>query len=303
MIESPTKKLVVSCGDFLRTSGIITCLEFDGNSFHLIKEIEINHPIPEIAVKGKGITGMCRGKNGNIWMAFSNVIVSVQLDSGKIVEIITDDRFNDLHDLKMVRGKLVVVNSGNESIDTIDVLDKSIKRFDLLGSDMRRKTPEVSNNSNTKPHLHHVSTITYNNKNEMILGFFKQQRIINVDNWEQIGTMMPSPIHDLQFHNEVLHWTTICGKIFSFSEQTSIFDLSKCSVEIGWTRGLLVSDDSFIIGTTAIRDSNSNFFNVLTNTNINNVGAKVTWFPKESNRDPIHYIFNNSQTRKVYCII
>ena len=88
MMESSTKKLIVSCGDFLRTCGIITCLEFDGNSFHLIKEIEINHPIPEIAVKGKGITGMCRGKNGNIWISFSNVIVSVQLDSGEIVEII-----------------------------------------------------------------------------------------------------------------------------------------------------------------------------------------------------------------------
>ena len=53
MMESSTKKLIVSCGDFLKTCGIITCLEFDGNSFHLIKEIEINHPIPEIAVKGK----------------------------------------------------------------------------------------------------------------------------------------------------------------------------------------------------------------------------------------------------------
>ena len=42
MMESYKKKLIVSCGDFLRTSGIITCLEFDGNSFHLIKEIEIN---------------------------------------------------------------------------------------------------------------------------------------------------------------------------------------------------------------------------------------------------------------------
>jgi hypothetical protein len=168
---------------------------------------------------------------------------------------------------------------------------------------MRTKTPEVSNDSNTKPHLHHVSTITYNHKNEMILGFFKQQRIINVDNWKQIGTMTPSPIHDLQFHNEVLHCTTICGKIFSFTEQTSIFDLSKYSIEIGWTRGLLISDDSFIVGTTAIRDSNSNYFNVLTNKKSRDVGAKVTWVPRESNRDPIHYIFNNSETRKVYTII
>jgi len=293
----------VSCGDFLQDNGIITCLEFDGDAFHLIKEMEVNHPRPEIAVKGKGITGMCYGEDGTIWVSFSNVIACIDIDSGDIIETIMDEKFNDLHDLKINQGKLVTVNSGNESVDTIDIQDKCIQRFDLLGAHLRSKTPEVSVNSNTKPHLHHASTVAYNNKNEMILGFFKQQRVMNIENWSQIGTKMPSPIHDLQFYNNILHCTTICGKIFSFDNEVSITDLSKFGMEIGWTRGLHVLEEGFIIGTTAIRDSNSNYFNVLTNISSTDVGARVSWIPKIGIQEPIHYEFNNSQTRKVYCII
>ena len=298
-----SQRILVSCADFSTTSGFITCLEFDGRKFKLLNEVKIPHPNPKIAVQGKGITGMCYGIGGTVWAAFSNMIARIRIDDGTIIETIHDDKFNDLHDLHIKDDNLIAVNSGNESIDFIDIQSGKIERFDLLGDPLRAKTREVTANSDTKPHLHHVSSITYNAQNEMLLAFFKQQRIINIDNWGQIGPRMPSPMHDLQFRNNKLHWTTICGKKYTFDGEISVIDLAEHGMEIGWTRGLRLLDSGFIIGTTAIRENNVNFFSELTKINNINVEARISWIPSSIDQKAIHYEFKNSETRKVYSII
>ena len=297
------QRILVSCADFSTTEGFITCLDFDGRKFQLLNEIIIPHPNPKIAVQGKGISGMCHGSSGTVWAAFSNLIAHIRLDDGTIIETIQDDKFNDLHDLHIKDGKLVAVNSGNESIDFIDIQSGRIERFDLLGDSLREKTRKVTVKSDTKPHLHHVSTITYNDQNEMVLAFFKQQRIINIDNWGQIGPKMPSPIHDLQFSNNKFHWTTICGKKYTFDDKISVIDLAEHGLKIGWTRGLRLLDSGFIIGTTAIRESNVNFFSHLTKINNSEVKGRISWIPPSIDQKAIHYEFENSEKRKVYSII
>ena len=298
-----SQRVLVSCADFSTTEGLITCLDFDGKKFKLLNEIIIPHPNQKIAVQGKGITGMCYGIDGTVWAAFSNLIAHIRLDDGTIIETIDDDKFNDLHDLHIKDGNLVAVNSGNESIDFIDIQSGKIKRFDLLGESLRAKTREVTTDSDTKPHLHHVPTITYNDRNEMVLAFFEQQTIINIDNWRQIGPKMPSPIHDLQFWNNKFHWTTICGKKYTFDGEISVIDLAEHGMKIGWTRGLRLFDSGFIIGTTSIRESNVNFFSDLTKIENMNVEARISWIPSSIEQKAIHYEFENSETRKVYSII
>ena len=298
------RRLMVSGADFRDTTGIISIIEITENGIELLREITIEHPHPKPSEKGKGITGLVFDANSNnVWANFSNVTVNIDLLDECIVEQISNDNFNDLHDLSLHNDKLISVNSGNESIDIIDCKSKEIQRIDLLSPDLQNRKPKVTMFSSTKPHLHHISSACYNAKNELIVGFFKQQRILNIDNWSQIGLRMNSPVHDIQIHGDEVYWTTVCGKVFSSFDEEPIINLEDYCDEIGWSRGLYLIDDYALIGTTALRDSNSKFYSVLTGKKPSGVGAKISMLDIKKKKLVSELELPNSQFRKVYSII
>ena len=233
------RRVAVSGGDFDEMHGTISILEVSEGEITLIKELTLDHPLPHDSQIGKGITGLVFDDIENcIWACFSNTIIKVDLKSESIIELISDPKFNDLHDLFIHEHNLVCVNSGNESIDIIDKSTRNIKRLDFLSEDLRMYVPGVNNFSSTKPHLHHISSARYNHKKELIVGFFKQQRILNIHKWTQIGSRMDSPVHDIQIIGDEVIWTTISGKVYSSTNDQPIVNLNHHYSNVGWVRGL-----------------------------------------------------------------
>ena len=107
-----------------------------------------------MAVRGKGITGLYV-KEEYAWACFSNVVVKVSVADSAVVEVFKDDSFSDLHQLEYHSDKVFVANTGNESVDIISPIDRSIERIDFLG-ELRATRPNTSQTKDTKPHLHHI---------------------------------------------------------------------------------------------------------------------------------------------------
>ena len=298
------QRVAVSGGYFDDMNGHISIYEIMDGDLRPIVNYDLEHPIPDPTQLGKGITGLVYDGNKNLfWACFSNCIVQYNPHSQEITDTIFDSRFNDLHDLFTHNGQLVVVNTGNESIDTINLQTKEVTRFDFLGDDLRKLTPSVTNTSSTKPHLHHLSSASYNKSGDLVVGFFKQQRILNLSNWSQVGKKMDSPVHDIQIVDDEVFWTTISGKVFSSFNDKPILDLKEHCASIGWTRGLYISEDYYLIGSTSIRETNSNFFNILTGENMVNNPAMLVLFDREKNQVTKELILNRADVGKIYSII
>ena len=298
------RTIIVSGGDFREQNGIISIFEISDDGVNLKREIKFTNPFPHSLSIGKGFTGLVHDQNNNdLWASFSNSIVRIDLDTEEVLETITDKNFNDLHDLFLYNERLISINTGNESIDSIDIETKEIERIDFLGSDLRKRTLKCTMYSSTKPHLHHISTARYNQMGELVVGFFKQQRIINIDNWGQVGTVMDSPVHDLQSIGEELFWTTISGKVFSSQSPNPIVDLKDYFNKIGWVRGLYLFDKYVVLGTTSIRDSNSELYSALTGEENYLESSKITVIDSENNRIFAEIPMPDSKFRKIYSII
>ena len=296
--------IIVSGADFREQHGIISIFQISDTGIHLQREIKYANPYPHSLSVGKGITGLVLDQtNHDLWASFSNSIVRIDLNTEQILEVITDESFNDLHDLFIHKDRIISVNTGNESIDLINPETNEIERIDFLGSDLRKRTPESTMYSSTKPHLHHISTARYNKNGELVVGFFKQQRIINIDNWSQVGTVMESPVHDLQVMGDKLLWTTITGKVFTSQSSNPIVDLKDYFGKMGWVRGLYLFDKYVVLGTTSVRDSNLEFFSALTGEQDYLESAKITIVDTENNLIFAEKLMPDSKFRKIYSIV
>ena len=66
-----------------------------------------------------------------------------------------------------------MANTGYESVDIIDLATKRIERIDLLGESLRKNRPEYQQYQDSKPHLHHISSITIDDEEEHYSGYGK----------------------------------------------------------------------------------------------------------------------------------
>ena len=184
-------------------------------------------------------------------------------------------------------------------MDIIDLATKRIERIDLLGDNIRKNRPEYTQDQDTKPHLHHISSITIDDNENIILGMVRQQRILNLTKWEWIGTKHSSPVHDVDFIDGKIWFTTVGGMI-SNSETT--WNLADYQSEIGWTRGLAVTNEGMFVGTTAIRESNHDYYKIITDSNTEKTGAKICFIPFSKNSHPGLVQFDSDERRKVFSI-
>ena len=222
---------------------------------------------------GKGITGIAIDGD-YVWACFSNIIAKVRFSDFVIVDVIEDKHFNDLHEITLHKNRLYVANTGYESVDIIDLTTKRIERIDLLGEGLRKNRPKYQQDQDSKPHLHHISSITIDDEENIILGMVRQQRILNLTKWEWIGSKHSSPVHDVEFIDGKIWFTTV-GGLISNSEET--WNLADYQSEIGWTRGLGVTDEGMYVGTTAIRESNHDYYKIITDSTTERTGAKICY--------------------------
>ena len=64
-----------------------------------------------------------------------------------------------------------------------------------------------------------------------------------------------------------------------------------------------MSKDYFLIGSTSIRETNSNFFNILTGENLVNNPAMLVLFDREKNQVIKELILKRADVAKIYSII
>ena len=291
-------RILVSGGFFDQTIGLLTVIEKTTEGLVVVSDNEIEHPKPEIAVFGKGITGIAIDGD-YVWACFSNIIAKVRISDFVIVDVIEDKHFNDLHEITLYKNRLYVANTGYESVDIIDLTTKRIERIDLLGEGLRKNRPKYQQDRDTKPHLHHISSITIDDNENIILGMVRQQRILNLTKWEWIGTKHSSPVHDVDFIDGKIWFTTV-GGLISNSEET--WNLSDYQSEIGWTRGLAVTDEGMYVGTTAIRETNHDYYKIITDSTTERTGAKISFIPLP-NEDLIRtFEPHNATNRKIFSI-
>lgn len=291
-------RVLVSGGFFDQTIGLLTIIERTTDGLVVVSDNEIEHPKPEISVVGKGITGIAIDGD-YVWACFSNIIAKIRISDFVIVDTIEDKQFNDLHEITLHNNQLYVANTGYESVDIIDLSTKRIERIDLLGENIRKNRPEYNQDQDTKPHLHHISCITIDDNENIILGMVRQQRILNLTKWEWIGTKYSSPVHDVDFINGKIWFTTV-GGLISNSEAT--WNLADYQSEIGWTRGLAVTDEGMFVGTTAIRESNHDYYKIITDSDTERTGAKISLLNPLNVDEPITIELNDSKNRKIFSI-
>ena len=291
-------RVLVSGGFFDQTIGLLTIIERTTDGLVVVSDNEIEHPKPEISVVGKGITGIAIDGD-YVWACFSNIIAKIRISDFVIVDTIEDKHFNDLHEITLHNNQLYVANTGYESVDIIDLATKRIERIDLLGENIRKNRPEYTQDQDTKPHLHHISSITIDDDENIILGLVRQQRILNLTKWEWIGTKHSSPVHDVDFIDGKIWFTTV-GGLISNSETT--WNLADYQSEIGWTRGLAVTHGGMFVGTTAIRESNHDYYKIITDSNTEKTGAKISFLNSLNGEESITIELNDSKNRKIFSI-
>lgn len=271
---------VVSGGDFQRTDGCLSFIDLDveSNALLLRHEVWIDHPLPTLAVRGKGITGLCVDGD-KAWACFSNVIAHVRLSDGAILDLIENDGFNDLHQMSRHGNELVIANTGNESIDTVCLDDQKVTRLDLLGRDLRALRGQSAQDSNTERHVHHVSSVTRNSDGALVVGLGRQARILNATKWSWIGPRMHAPIHDVQVSLNGETWcTTVDGVVWRITGEVETWRVYNGGDSAGWTRGLALCDEGMLIGVTAIRESNRDYFRMITRSAASQSGARLVWY-------------------------
>ena len=291
-------RVLVSGGFFDQTIGLLTIIERTTDGLVVVSDNEIEHPKPEISVVGKGITGIAIDGD-YVWACFSNIIAKIRISDFVIVDTIEDKHFNDLHEITLHNNQLYVANTGYESVDIIDLATKRIERIDLLGENIRKNRPEYTQDQDTKPHLHHISSITIDDDENIILGMVRQQRILNLTKWEWIGTKHSSPVHDVDFIDGKIWFTTVGGLI---SNLETTWNLADYQSEIGWTRGLAVTHEGMFVGTTAIRESNHDYYKIITDSNTERTGAKISFLNSLNGEESITIEINDSKNRKIFSI-
>ncbi len=291
-------RILVSGGFFDQTIGLLTVIEKTTEGLVVVSDNEIEHPNPEIAVLGKGITGIAIDGD-YVWACFSNIIAKVRFSDFVIVDVIEDKHFNDLHEITLHKNRLYVANTGYESVDIIDLATKKIERIDLLGEDIRKNRPKYQQNQDSKPHLHHISSITIDDEENIILGMVRQQRILNLTKWEWIGSKYSSPVHDVEFIDGEIWFTTVGGLICNSVETWNLADYQS---EIGWTRGLAVTDEGMYVGTTAIRESNHDYYKIITDSLTKRTNANICYIPFNKNSERLEIEITNAGNRKIFSI-
>ena len=291
-------RILVSGGVFDQHYGILSVISHSSDGMEIESEHIIEHPIKEISVMGKGITGMALDGD-YVWACFSNLIVKISLDDFSIQDMIENEYFNDLHSIEIHNNHLYIANTGNESVDIINLETRKLERIDLLGEAMRKRRPLYPQDQDTKPHLHHVSSVTVDDEGDLIIGLVRQQRILNLGKWEWLGGKHSSPVHDVESINGKIWFTTVGGTISNSEESWNLADYQS---ELGWTRGLAVTDEGMYVGTTAIRESNQDYYKVITDSSTERTGAKICYIPFNKNSETFELEVPNAGKRKVFSI-
>lgn len=268
-------------------------LEKKGNEVKLEYEtsIIVEPPTPKLRVKNKGFAGGSI-RNNLLWLCSANQVLAYSLADFKLIKIIDDPLFNDLHHVLACDEGLYVVNTGLESLDLFGY-DGKIKYRKYLTSKERNlqrinSAPDFRT-IDSKPHFMHANYCSRGLNGEVLLTFVRQRRVVNTIDWNWVSPEYPAPPHEGFISNysvtgqNCLWATTVAGDIIA-SDLVSgkilkRWHSSDYGVLPGWTRGLCVLEHGFLLGTTVIRESNAEYYSHWSKQDTKDSQTTITYIP------------------------
>jgi hypothetical protein len=215
---------------------------------------------------------------GRLYVCWPNRVAVVDPNSNwNIVSHLDNLQFNDLHHVHVDERGMLVANTGIDAVDLLTINGTLVQRYQVAqareGSqqatlrDLRGQAAHDELRGKDAEHVNFVSTDSASGA--MHATFLQSKRVVRVDQPKTTVATLPdgSPPHEgfLAFvpaiAEQSLLWnSTVDGHIFATNPATGdciySWDLSEyADAPRGWTRGLCLLDDGFLVGCSVVRDS------------------------------------------------
>eukprot|EP00656_Telonema_subtile_P039542 TRINITY_DN44643_c0_g1_i1.p1 TRINITY_DN44643_c0_g1~~TRINITY_DN44643_c0_g1_i1.p1 ORF type:complete len:957 (-),score=98.12 TRINITY_DN44643_c0_g1_i1:140-3010(-) len=274
--EEAAEVITVTGGFFDESSnayvGMVTVWRAGGRvtrlTFRLVKEY-----IPDrIPVINKGFTGGSWHK-GQLWVCWPNRVAVVDPQQGwEIGQCIDDPSFNDLHHVHASTRGILVANTGLETVDRFTPEGELLSRWSLLerqlqlDTDIRDQDAHRRRRGHQQKHANHVgwseegcimaTCMKTSDLRIQLEGGGTVKRIELPDNCRpHEGFLARVP----EVSTDMLLWnSTVDGRVIATHLETGQvcreWRLAEYpNLSRGWTRGLCLLDDGFLVGTTVLR--------------------------------------------------
>lgn len=240
--------------------------------------------VPEdMPVVNKGFAGGC-WRDGRLYVCWPNrVAVVAPAAEWNIQRHIDNPQFNDLHHVHADADGLWVANTGMDCIDHLDFAGGLLSRTCLLGEgsgsgdssldDIRDQRAHDARRGRDKEHINHVTVEDASDGTgpHLAATLLQSKRVVRVQEGtagsldSAVQLKRTSPPHEgfvccaPSLHETPLRWnSTIDGLVLATEPRTGdvvrSWDLSRyVGHPRGWTRGLCVLEDGFLVGSTVIR--------------------------------------------------
>lgn len=317
----------------LKEEFIITGGFFDGSSKGYIGKIDLlksdkgislnfsvslisEPPSEALRVVNKGFSGASIFNNV-LWVCSSNQVLAYSLNDFKLIDVIDDPLFNDLHYVLAEKEGLYIVNTGLESLDFFGY-DGELKERTLLTSDKRTlyRTSDTSKDFrvlDSKPHFMHVNYCSRNLNGNMMLTFVRQRRIVDMETWEWASPEYGSSPHEgfianFPVNNRSCLWVSLVpGQIIVSDvitgEIVSKWDLGELKIPPGWTRGLCVLEHGLLVGVTKIRKSTAGYYSGWEQKDIDESRTTVSYIPFDTSDEVVTVDVLNENNAKIFSIL
>jgi hypothetical protein len=275
-------------------------------------------PDPGLRVVNKGFAGgSCH--DGLLWLCSTNQVLGFALDDLRLVRVIDDPAFNDLHYVLAEDRGLTVVNTGLESLDELDH-GGQLRRRRLLTSDLRtrarlERAPEFRT-CDSHPHFVHANHCARRGDGALLLTLVRQRWIVCVGeddhDWRQASPEYPGPPHEgfIARHpsgRECLWVTTVPGEVIACDpgsgELIERWSLRERGAALGWTRGLCVLEHGLLVGTTRIRASNADYFSRWSDGVVERSRSAISYLPFERGGEAVIVDVMHERCAKVFSIL
>ena len=275
-------------------------------------------PDPRLRVANKGFAGgSCHA--GLLWLCTANQVLGLELDELRVVWVIDDPAFNDLHHVLADDHGLTVVNTGLESLDEFDHRGR-LRRRRLLTSDARtrarRERVAEFRTCDSHPHYMHANHCARRADGALLLTLVRQRRIVAVGehdhDWSWASPEYPAPPHEgfIAAHpsgRECLWVTTVPGEVLACDPDSGAWverwSLAERGAARGWTRGLCVLDHGLLIGTTRIRASNADYFSRWTDADVATSRSTISYVPFDPGAPTVVVDVLHERGAKVFSIL
>ena len=267
-----------ACSQRSQRNGMVTRL-----TFHFVKEYSPS----QYPVINKGFAGASWHRN-QLFVCWPNRIAAIKPQFGdwSISHHVDDEKFNDLHHVHADDEGLWVANTGYESVDRFDHGGELIGRQRFVTeatangqaeTDIRGQDAHTVRRGKDKYHINYVCTDCGEAKRVLATCLHVGQVVSLAFNQDGTAhaTTMPEPTIVAAFssgtrphegflatvsaiHPRPLLWnSTVDGRVLASHPKTGQvyreWRLSEYDIPRGWTRGLCLCRDGFLVGATTVR--------------------------------------------------